>query len=257
MSATVLSPHHSNAAMSPPAHRSLPSTSASTNNLAVMPTPSPSSSSSSSAGAAFASSLVNRPSLIEYRDFRFLIMDAPTESNLAAYTEMLVKRNVVAVVRACEPSYHTDMLSKADIQVVEAAFADGDPPPAHIIDLWLSLVHRVFAINSSSSSSSSSTTSTSAPPQTHNANVPTADANHHSPNAAAANKPVIAVHCVAGLGRAPVLVAVALMEAGMPPLDVIDFIRKRRRGAFNSKQLKYIQSYKPRKDYTKDKCIIC
>jgi len=72
----------------------------------------------------------------------------------------------------------------------------------------------------------------------------------------ARDKKTIAVHCVAGLGRAPVMVAIALIEAGMSNLDVIDFIRKRRRGAFNSKQLKYIQSYKPRNVGKKGDCII-
>ena len=36
------------------------------------------------------------------------------------------------------------------------------------------------------------------------------------------------------------LVAVALIEAGMAQLDAIDFIRKCRRGAFNATQLKYL-----------------
>ncbi len=39
--------------------------------------------------------------------------------------------------------------------------------------------------------------------------------------------------------------AIALIEAGMPPLDTIEFVRRRRRGAFNSVQLQYlIESYK-------------
>jgi len=50
---------------------------------------------------------------------------------------------------------------------------------------------------------------------------------------------------VAGRGRAPVMVAIALVENGMDPFDAIAFIRKKRRGAINARQLKYIENYKP------------
>lgn len=60
------------------------------------------------------------------------------------------------------------------------------------------------------------------------------------------------IHSV--LYRAPVLVAIALIELGMPALDAVAYIRERRRGAINNKQLKYIEGYKRR---TKNKCIIC
>lgn len=53
----------------------------------------------------------------------------------------------------------------------------------------------------------------------------------------------IAVHCVHGLGRSPVLVAMALREAGMNRQESIDFIRSRRRGSFNIRQLEYLQNY--------------
>ncbi|ETE70623.1 Protein tyrosine phosphatase type IVA 2, partial [Ophiophagus hannah] len=56
----------------------------------------------------------------------------------------------------------------------------------------------------------------------------------------------VAVHCVAGLGRAPVLVALALIECGMKYEDAVQFIRQKRRGAFNSKQLLYLEKYRPK-----------
>merc|ERR1719183_354176 len=56
----------------------------------------------------------------------------------------------------------------------------------------------------------------------------------------------VAIHCVAGLGRAPVLVVIALIEfAGMEPLDAIQLVRSERRGAINRKQLQYLTSYEP------------
>lgn len=64
----------------------------------------------------------------------------------------------------------------------------------------------------------------------------------------------IAVHCVAGLGRAPALVAIALIELlDMQPLDAVEFIRRRRRGSFNKPQIAYLDTYKPtlRKNATK------
>eukprot|EP01066_Platyproteum_vivax_P004374 Platyproteum_vivax@DN1560_c0_g1_i1.p1 len=65
----------------------------------------------------------------------------------------------------------------------------------------------------------------------------------------------VAVHCVAGLGRAPLLVAVALIEAGMDSDDAIAFIRKRRKGAINPTQLKYLENYK-RRSCRKQHCIV-
>ncbi|GBE60159.1 tyrosine phosphatase [Babesia ovata] len=63
-----------------------------------------------------------------------------------------------------------------------------------------------------------------------------------------ANNGSVAVHCVAGLGRAPVLACIALVEYGMHPLDAICFVRERRKGAINRKQLEYLKSYKTRKN---------
>jgi len=41
-----------------------------------------------------------------------------------------------------------------------------------------------------------------------------------------------------------VLVAIALVESGMNALDAVEFIRERRRGSINMKQIQYLKTYK-------------
>lgn len=53
----------------------------------------------------------------------------------------------------------------------------------------------------------------------------------------------IAVHCAVGLGRAPGLLAQALNEGGIKYEDVVQFIRQKQCGAFNSKKLLYLEKY--------------
>ena len=86
------------------------------------------------------------------------------------------------------------------------AFDDGAAPPKTVVEDWLNLIKARF----------------------------------HDKNGSC-----IAVHCVAGLGRAPVLVAIALIEAGMKFEDAVDLIRRQRRGAINAIQLSYLEKYKP------------
>jgi len=209
--------------MSLPPQNSLPSSpigTLSTQNAKYQPPVSVSVSSSppsSSPSTSASKSISTNSTYLEDKTHRFMIMDAPTDSNLPGYVDMLVKKNVKYLVRACEPSYSVAALNKSGITVVEMPFPDGDPPSNEIVSKWLSLVNSEFK----------------------------------NPE----EKRCIAVHCVAGLGRAPVLVAIALVESGMEPFDAINFIRKRRRGALNSRQLKYIESYKPRS--ASQCCLIC
>mmetsp|Transcript_19177 Transcript_19177/g.26917 ORF Transcript_19177/g.26917 Transcript_19177/m.26917 type:complete len:171 (+) Transcript_19177:31-543(+) len=154
--------------------------------------------------------VVSNPTLIERNHLRFLIMDAPTNANVDAYVEMLKKKKVSCVVRACDATYSTEPYGKAGIRLVDLPFADGDPPPKDVVDRWLDTVEAELPKKSE-------------------------------------EKTAVAVHCVAGLGRAPVLVAIALVENGMEPYDVIAYIRKRRRGAINQRQLEYIEGYKKKR----------
>lgn len=134
----------------------------------------------------------------------------PTDINVDAYIAEMKNNNVTQLVRACECHYSAERVRAANIQVHDMPFPDGDPPPDEVITRWLTLCQTTFAKGNP-------------------------------------NKQAVAVHCVAGLGRAPVLVAIALIELGVEPLDAVQKIRAKRRGAINAKQLIYLeQSYKRR-----------
>lgn len=155
-------------------------------------------------------SIGTKPTYIEVEPMRFLIMDAPRQGNLHVYIKELRKHHVTDVVRVCEPTYHGAELTSAGITIHEMEYKDGTSPSAELIDRWLKLVDRVFFQNKDES-----------------------------------NKACIAVHCVAGLGRAPVMVAIALIEfAKMDPVEAVSLIREKRRGAINEKQLLYLEGYK-------------
>jgi len=146
--------------------------------------------------------------MIEYKNMKFLIMDRPSNATISRVVEELKKHEAHDLVRVCEPTYNTDLLVKEGINVLDWYYDDGAPPPKQIVDEWLKLVKKRFKEYPGS---------------------------------------CVAVHCVAGLGRAPMLVALALIESGMKYEDAVEYIRKKRRGAINTKQLSYLENYKPSK----------
>jgi protein tyrosine phosphatase type IVA len=121
----------------------------------------------------------------------------------------MVKNNVTDLVRVCDPSYSKELVECRGIKLHDWVFPDGEGPPEHIVQAWLSLLAAKFSQDNP-------------------------------------NDVCIATHCVAGLGRAPVLVAIALLESGMSALDAVTLIRECRRGAINSRQLKYLEGYRPK-----------
>jgi protein tyrosine phosphatase type IVA len=98
-----------------------------------------------------------------------------------------------------------------NIFLKDIPFDDGEKPPKEVIVTWLKLVSEFFPKNNSETSDAT-----------------------------------IAVHCVAGLGRAPLLVAIAILEKDkkISPIDVITLIRKQRRGALNKTQINFLQNYR-------------
>ncbi|CAG9135926.1 hypothetical protein JYU34_003202 [Plutella xylostella] len=161
------------------------------------------------------------PSLIEYKTMRFLITDRPSDVTIQSYLQELRKHNVCTVVRVCEPSYDTAPLTAEGIEVRDLAYDDGTFPPQHVVDEWFEILR---------------------------------DKAQNKPEAG------VAVHCVAGLGRAPVMVAIALIELGMKYEEAVETIRDQRRGAINSKQLSYLEKYRPKsrlkKNGHKNSCCV-
>ncbi|XP_071482540.1 protein tyrosine phosphatase type IVA 1-like [Diadema antillarum] len=150
-----------------------------------------------------------RPAPVEivHKHMRFLIIHNPDKNGMDHFIKELKQRQIKEVVRVCEPTYEASILKQEEIEVIDMAFDDGGVPSTEIIDKWLDLLKVRF---------------------------------RETPRSC------VAVHCVAGLGRAPLMVALALMEAGMTYEDAVAFVREKRRGAINAKQLYFLERYKTR-----------
>eukprot|EP01059_Diplonema_ambulator_P025435 TRINITY_DN4247_c0_g2_i3.p1 TRINITY_DN4247_c0_g2~~TRINITY_DN4247_c0_g2_i3.p1 ORF type:complete len:201 (+),score=26.78 TRINITY_DN4247_c0_g2_i3:100-702(+) len=162
-------------------------------------------------------------------ELRFLILTAPSPSNLALYIKDLKRHGVQNLVRVCTQTYKEEVVRNHGIEVHDGDgwfFEDGAPPPKDVLYNWIGLLEKEFGIGNKEIE-----------PQPGDGPVqnPVPDE----------TKPCVGVHCIAGLGRAPVLVAVALIElAGMPASEAVLHIRESRQGCFNQEQLKWLLSYK-------------
>ncbi|ORX62769.1 phosphatases II [Hesseltinella vesiculosa] len=139
---------------------------------------------------------------------RFLILDAPTHDTLKNYIEPLKRENVRHLVRVCQRhlDYDVHELERlTGVEVTDTIKFDDGTVPSP------EDIHQWLQLSE--------------------------DAQQHGQT--------IAVHCVSGIGRAPVLVTLSLIEGGMDNLDAISYVRKHRRGALNKKQVRFIDEYKP------------
>eukprot|EP00727_Mastigamoeba_balamuthi_P000923 m51a1_g10828 putative protein tyrosine phosphatase (172) ;mRNA; f:30439-31539 len=164
--------------------------------------------------------LPNPPSLVASGRLRFLVFDTPVDELMDSYIQELQRYGVKHIVCACDVSYDKTALERAGFVHHTMTFTDGAAPPDDVIDRWLDLVFEVFGNDKS----------------------------------AARSNECIGVHCAAGLGRAPALVTIALIEGGMHPLEAVDQVRKKCRGAINTPQLQFFKGYKRRRHKS---CCIC
>jgi len=211
----------------------------------------------------------SKPTFITNGKLQFLITDAPRDSNLHLYVKECSKHRVTDMVRVCEPTYLVGELNSAGINLHEMPYPDGHSPPKDVLDRWLTLVDDIFFKNhttdyrnhGANTSSLDSIEEKSNEVSNGNNGLGSSVKNNSKPvatNSVDESKvadeidikslnilPTIAVHCVAGLGRAPVLVAIALIEfANMDAVEAVTLIRRYRRGAINEKQLSWLGQYK-------------
>eukprot|EP00756_Hemistasia_phaeocysticola_P013710 Hpha_TRINITY_DN15296_c2_g1::TRINITY_DN15296_c2_g1_i1::g.66208::m.66208/K18041/PTP4A; protein tyrosine phosphatase type IVA len=164
----------------------------------------------------------------------FLILEQPTPSSLADYIATLKMYRVTHLVRVHDTNTGEEALAK-EFTVLHGtgwSFPDGESPPPHVVRNWLQLVDDVFGLRRSPVSVTRRGSSV---------HLSSHDDAHDS------DTPCIAVHCGAGLGRAPVLVAVALMErGGAKGPQVVEHIRSLRWGCFNGNQVDWLLKYRVR-----------
>ncbi|GKT22872.1 protein tyrosine phosphatase type IVA 3-like [Aduncisulcus paluster] len=164
------------------------------------------------------SSLVVNPNVITGFGMRFLLCDSPKDDHMDDFVQIFVKNKVKKVVRLTNPTYSTKMLNAKGISVIDLSFPDGSLPTEELLASWREIVADIFP-----------------PEQVEAKSKISGPAEGHS----------LCVHCLASLGRAPVLVAVALIDRGFDQTDVIQHIRKVRRGCFNRSQIDWLLSYSP------------
>lgn len=132
---------------------------------------------------------------------KFLVCDSPTDEYIEEYKNLWLANKVEIVFRIAGV-YSTSLPLANGIRITdEIKFEDGGVPTEANLERWRAAVAEIENDQS---------------------------------------RPTVAIHCIGGVGRAPALVAVALVDAGVAPEDAIEFIRNRRRGSLNRKQISWI-----------------
>jgi len=135
-------------------------------------------------------------------------MEQPKPTTTDEVLKELTAKSVIHVVRVChENDYdYESTFNEKNFECSAFPYEDGANPPEAIITEWLALVDKIA-----------------------------------QQNAKGGKQHAIAIHCVAGLGRAPLLVALAYIEAGMSGVDAASMLRNKRQGCINNKQLDFLR----------------
>jgi len=139
----------------------------------------------------------------------FVITDCPSNETLPAYVDVFATENVKDLIRISQNDvYDKNTLEKEGIRVWDdLKFEDGSVPSAPIVAKLRNIIRYIVLRGQS---------------------------------------PGLAIHCVSGIGRAPLFATMTLIDYGMDPLDAIELVRSKRRGSLNRKQVDWIvDGFKP------------
>lgn len=139
---------------------------------------------------------------IKYGKLNFVITGAPNTNNINEFISTIQKYKVSYVIRICEKTYDDNEVIKY-AKIKEYGIEDGKFPGNDIINNWLELLYENFYKLYNSTS--------------------------------------ILLHCKAGLGRAPLLVCIAIIICeNLDAHDAIEYIRKYIKCALNTVQINYL-----------------
>jgi protein tyrosine phosphatase type IVA len=144
----------------------------------------------------------------------FALCDCPVKTKLAEYAEFFYANDITHIIRVCDDiTYDAKDLFKlvqsASYEIVihdQFKFEDGGVPSDEMALDFLDFIHELVAKNED-------------------------------------KEICVAVHCVSGLGRAPILICMSVLMylPKWEPEDVVEWIRQYRRGAVNKKQLTWLR----------------
>lgn len=167
---------------------------------------------------------------------RACISKSPTQSSIEQYVEFMIRENITDVFNFCNKDkdktrYNHELLKSKGIKVHVLYFNDGDNPPHDILEGFNQIIDSIISKNDDSKNDSNNVVN-------------------------------VLFHCIAGLGRAPIMLAYLMISrfgynSKSKRYDVITKIREKRRYAFNSKQIEWVYNYKVKhKNDSGCKCII-
>lgn len=151
--------------------------------------------------------------------FKFIVTQSPDPNNLQNYKDLLSTNSVKTVVKLCEGTrYDHEYLECNGIKTIDIPLADGTVPSKEVLNQWINIIKTEIKNNKDGG---------------------------------------MAVHCVSGLGRAPLFVCIALIKIDkMEAVDAITMVRKTIKSALNTNQIKYLETVSFSNE-TRGGCIIC